>query len=361
MGVGGEAVAGQLADAGLDVVGIEAELVGGECPVLGMYPQQDDAARRTPARRRAPRPRYGRRHRRRHSRLGAGGRADPQGGHGRLGRHRCRRPVHRQGRPPSSAGGARILDPTGSRSPAAASSRPGAASCSPRAPRPSPPPVAGLPDTPYWTNREAVSTETVPAQPDRPRRRSRRLRARPRPTPASESRSRIVEAAGPADQPMEEPEASRVMAEALEGAAYACSHRRSRLEVSDARGLVPVRGRGARRSGHWRATARRHRAATRCRRGDLARPRARRQPWTAASRRAPPGSRRHLGGRRRDWQGCLHPRGDLSRRHRGRATSSGQDRAAADHHALPRVAFTDPEIGAVGLTEAQALDARLPA
>lgn len=32
LGVGGEAVAGQLADAGLDVIGIENELVGGECP-----------------------------------------------------------------------------------------------------------------------------------------------------------------------------------------------------------------------------------------------------------------------------------------------------------------------------------------
>ena len=32
MGVGGERVAGQLADAGLRVVGIDAVLLGGECP-----------------------------------------------------------------------------------------------------------------------------------------------------------------------------------------------------------------------------------------------------------------------------------------------------------------------------------------
>lgn len=31
-----------------------------------------------------------------------------------------------------------------------------------------------------------------------------------------------------------------------------------------------------------------------------------------------------------------------------------EDGPPADHHALPRVAFTDPEIGAVGLTEEQA-------
>lgn len=38
MGVGGEKLAEQLADAGLDVVGIEARLVGGECPNWGCIP-----------------------------------------------------------------------------------------------------------------------------------------------------------------------------------------------------------------------------------------------------------------------------------------------------------------------------------
>jgi pyruvate/2-oxoglutarate dehydrogenase complex dihydrolipoamide dehydrogenase (E3) component len=32
LGVGGEEVAGKLAEAGLSVVGIESRLVGGECP-----------------------------------------------------------------------------------------------------------------------------------------------------------------------------------------------------------------------------------------------------------------------------------------------------------------------------------------
>jgi pyruvate/2-oxoglutarate dehydrogenase complex dihydrolipoamide dehydrogenase (E3) component len=40
MGVGGEAVAGALAVAGLDVVGIEAELVGGECPYWACIPSK---------------------------------------------------------------------------------------------------------------------------------------------------------------------------------------------------------------------------------------------------------------------------------------------------------------------------------
>ncbi len=40
LGVGGEEVAGRLAEAGLDVVGIEAELVGGECPYWGCIPSK---------------------------------------------------------------------------------------------------------------------------------------------------------------------------------------------------------------------------------------------------------------------------------------------------------------------------------
>lgn len=40
MGVGGEAVAGQLCDAGLDVIGIEGGLVGGECPYWGCIPSK---------------------------------------------------------------------------------------------------------------------------------------------------------------------------------------------------------------------------------------------------------------------------------------------------------------------------------
>jgi pyruvate/2-oxoglutarate dehydrogenase complex dihydrolipoamide dehydrogenase (E3) component len=40
MGVGGEEVAGRAAEAGLDVVGIERELVGGECPYWGCIPSK---------------------------------------------------------------------------------------------------------------------------------------------------------------------------------------------------------------------------------------------------------------------------------------------------------------------------------
>ncbi len=40
LGPGGEEVAGSLAEAGLDVVGIEAELLGGECPYWGCIPSK---------------------------------------------------------------------------------------------------------------------------------------------------------------------------------------------------------------------------------------------------------------------------------------------------------------------------------
>ncbi len=40
LGPGGEEVAGRLASAGLDVVGIDAELVGGECPYWGCVPSK---------------------------------------------------------------------------------------------------------------------------------------------------------------------------------------------------------------------------------------------------------------------------------------------------------------------------------
>ena len=40
MGPGGESVAGELAAAGLSVVGVESRLVGGECPYYGCVPSK---------------------------------------------------------------------------------------------------------------------------------------------------------------------------------------------------------------------------------------------------------------------------------------------------------------------------------
>jgi pyruvate/2-oxoglutarate dehydrogenase complex dihydrolipoamide dehydrogenase (E3) component len=40
MGPGGEDVAGRLAEAGVDAVGVEEQLVGGECPYWGNIPSK---------------------------------------------------------------------------------------------------------------------------------------------------------------------------------------------------------------------------------------------------------------------------------------------------------------------------------
>jgi pyruvate/2-oxoglutarate dehydrogenase complex dihydrolipoamide dehydrogenase (E3) component len=40
LGPGGEDVAGRLADAGLDVIGVEERLLGGECPYWGCIPSK---------------------------------------------------------------------------------------------------------------------------------------------------------------------------------------------------------------------------------------------------------------------------------------------------------------------------------
>lgn len=76
LGVGGESVAGQLAAPRLEVVGLEAELVGGECPSWACIPSKMmlRAAHLLAETRRVPSGGRGRRHR---SRLGAGGQAHP--------------------------------------------------------------------------------------------------------------------------------------------------------------------------------------------------------------------------------------------------------------------------------------------
>ncbi|MDX6296240.1 MAG: hypothetical protein QOI51_97, partial [Nocardioidaceae bacterium] len=40
LGPGGESVATKLAEAGLDVVGVDKHLVGGECPYYGCIPSK---------------------------------------------------------------------------------------------------------------------------------------------------------------------------------------------------------------------------------------------------------------------------------------------------------------------------------
>lgn len=159
MGPGGEAVAGDLADAGLDVVGIDAGLLGGECPYWGCVPSKMmiRAANLVAEARRIP---------------GLAGAADVSPdwapvarrireeatddwddaaaverftdkggtfvrGHGRLGSHDTVVVGDREIRARRA-----VVVATGT--------------------TPSIPPIEGLADTPYWTNRDAIEAERLP-------------------------------------------------------------------------------------------------------------------------------------------------------------------------------------------------------
>ncbi len=159
MGPGGEDVAGRLAEAGLDVVGVEAELVGGECPYWGCVPSKMMI--------------------RAADLLAEAGRVT--GMAGTVSVHPDWTPVARRIRDEATdswddtgavrrfeerggrlvRGWGRLEGPTrvvvGDRSLEA--DRAVVLNIGTRAWIP---PVAGLADTPYWTNREAIETEEVP-------------------------------------------------------------------------------------------------------------------------------------------------------------------------------------------------------
>ena len=160
LGPGGEDVAGRLAEAGLDVVGMESTAGRRRVPVLGVRAVEDDDPGRRPAGRGAPDPRHGRTGRRRRPtgrrwRSGSGRRPPT------LGRHGGGRPVRGQGRHVRAR----------HRSPGRA--RPGrrsATRCSTArrgivlatGTQAAVPPIDGLAGTPFWTNRQAIEAEQPP-------------------------------------------------------------------------------------------------------------------------------------------------------------------------------------------------------
>jgi pyruvate/2-oxoglutarate dehydrogenase complex dihydrolipoamide dehydrogenase (E3) component len=160
MGPGGEDAAGRLAEAGLDVVGVEAELVGGECPYWGCIPSKmmirasDLLAegRRIPglAGSATVHPDWAPVARRIRDEATdswddtvAAQRFEAKGGRLVRGWGRLEGPKH-------VAVGDRIIE----------ADRAVVLNIGTRAWIP---PVAGLAGTPYWTNREAIETEEVPA------------------------------------------------------------------------------------------------------------------------------------------------------------------------------------------------------
>lgn len=353
MGPGGEDVAGRLAEAGLSVVGVEEKLVGGECPYWGCVPSKMmiRAAQLLAEGRRIPG-------------MAGSSSVSPdwapvaqrirdeatddwndqvavdrfvgKGGQFIRGRGRLTGPgeVTVAGRTYRADRG--VVISTGT--------------------NPSVPPIEGLADTPYWTNREAIETKEVP--------RSlvvigggavglelaqvfSRFGAE---VTVLEAMDRLL--------PPEEPEAGAVVADVLrrEGLSVHTSVRIESVRHTDGAFEVSVGGAGTVRAEQLLvATGRRtDLAALGVGSGGL--DESARFLDTDENLRVTDGL----------WAvGDVTGRGAFT--HVAMYQSAiaaadilGEPHAPADYRALPRVTFTDPEVGAVGLTEAQARDAGLP-
>jgi len=363
LGPGGEAVATELAGAGLEVVAVDERLVGGECPYYGCVPTKmmvraadvlaegrrvrdlagtsDVTADWAPVARRvrdeatddwgdgvavARLQDAGVRFVRGHARLAGPGRVEvePAMGAATGSRQDGTSYVARRG----------VVLNTGT--------------------APAVPPVTGLADTPYWTNRDAVRTETLPA-------------------------SLVVVGGGAigaelaqvfarfgvsvtlvemADRvlPPEEPEASRVVADAFarDGIQVLTGSEIERVSYDEGGFTVLVGGQTVEADRLLVATGRRTNLA------DLGletvgldpdgrvvetddRMRAAERLWAIGDITGK-GAYTHVS----MYQSGVAVRDILER-----------EGPAADYRAVPRVTFTDPEIGAVGMTEQQARDAGL--
>jgi pyruvate/2-oxoglutarate dehydrogenase complex dihydrolipoamide dehydrogenase (E3) component len=349
MGVAGEAVAGELADAGLDVVGVETQLVGGECPYWGCIPSKMmiRAANLVAETRRVD---------------GLAGKATVEPDWSQVA-HRIRaeatddwddqvavdRFTGKGGR--FIRGRARLVGP-------------GRVDVDGRALHarravvlatgtvPTVPPIDGLVDTPYWTNREAVKAATLPAS-------LLVLGGGAIGLELAQVYARfgvevsVVEAA---DRllPAEEPEASSLVEEALadDGITVSTSARVARVSHDGDQFAVHTGNGGP-------LQAERLLVAT-GRRIDLRSLGVDTVGIDPAARQLAADEHLRIGER-------LWAVGDVTGR--GAFTHVATYQAAivvrdildrpgppADYAAVPRVTFTDPEVGSVGLTETQARD-----
>jgi pyruvate/2-oxoglutarate dehydrogenase complex dihydrolipoamide dehydrogenase (E3) component len=350
LGVGGEEVAGRLAEAGLEVVGIERGLVGGECPYWGCIPSKMMI--------------------RASNLLAEARRVDGMAGHSDVtpdwapvadrirveatddwnDRVAVDRFTGKGGR--FVRGGGRLVGPgavevDGERFEAQRAVVLATGTV------PVIPPIAGLSDTPYWTNREAIEAKTLPAS-------LLVLGGGAVGLELAQVYARfgvavtVVEAL---DRllPVEEPESSALALSALEadgitvrvGArATVVGHDGNQFTVTAdgefrAEGLLVAVGR----------------------RADLGRLGVD-SVGIEPSAPAVPVDERMRAGERLWAVGDVTGHGaftHMAMYQAGIAVGDilGQDRPPADYRAVPRVTFTDPEIGSVGLTEAQARDAGL--
>ena len=354
MGPGGEEVAGRLADTGLDVVGVEAGLVGGECPYWGCIPSkmmvraadlvaesrrmdassgaQPGTPDWSPVARRIREAtdnwddavavkRFGRR----------GGRL--RRGHG-----------HLDGPGRVAVDGVTIR---ASRGIVLASGS-----------RPTIPPVPGLADTPYWTNREAIAADRAPAS-------LIVLGGGAIGVELAQVFRRfgtqvVVIDAAPRLIAGEEPEASELLASVLasEGIELHLSAEVTSAYHDGERFTLVLAGADALTADRLLVATGRH--------VDLAGLRVSSVGLDEAARAVPVDDRMRVIGQDRLWAvGDLTGRGAFTHTAMYQADIAVRDilceaPTRADYRAMPRVTFTDPEIGAVGLTEQAARDAGRP-
>ena len=348
LGVGGEEVAGRLAEAGLEVVGIEGGLVGGECPYWGCIPSKmmiRAANLLTEARR-----------------------IDGMCGHAEVApdwapvAERIRqeatddwndqvavdRFTGKGGRFVRGRGrlvGPGVVEVDGERYEA------GRAVVLATGTVPAIPPIAGLSDTPYWTNREAIEAKTLPDS-------LLVLGGGAVGLELAQAYARfgvavtVVEAL---DRllPAEEPESSALVQSALEADGITVRIGTRATAVAHDGDLFTVTAGGGLRAERLLVAV--------GRRADLG-------PLGVDSVGLEPGApavsvdERMRAGERLWAVGDLTGHGAFTHMAMYQAGIAvrdilGQHGPPADYRAVPRVTFTDPEIASVGLTEAQARDA----
>jgi pyruvate/2-oxoglutarate dehydrogenase complex dihydrolipoamide dehydrogenase (E3) component len=351
LGVGGEEVAGQLAVAGLDVVGIEGRLVGGECPYWGCVPSKMMV--------------------RAANLLAEARRIDGIAGHGDV--TPAWAPVADRIREEATddwndqvavdrftgkggrfvRGNGRLVGPgrvevDGERYQARR------AVVLATGTKPVIPPVAGLSVTPYWTNREAIEAKTLPAS-------LLVLGGGAVGLELAQAYARFGVAVTIVEMldrllPVEEPESSALAQSALEadGITVRTDTRATAVAHDGLQFTVTADDDDFRAERLLVAVGRR---------ADLG-------PLGVASVGLEPGAsevpvdERMRAGDRLWAVGDLTGHGAFTHMAMYQAGIAvrdilGQDGPPADYRAVPRVTFTDPEIGSVGLTEAQARDTGL--
>jgi pyruvate/2-oxoglutarate dehydrogenase complex dihydrolipoamide dehydrogenase (E3) component len=353
MGVGGELVAEQLADAGLAVVGIDGGLVGGECPYWGCIPTKMmiRAANALAEARRV-------------GELAGSSTVTPDWAPvaARIrdeatddwnDRVAVERFEEKGGRFVRGAG---RLDGPGRVTVGGDAFEAGRAIVVATGTKASAPPIRGLDDVDYWTNREAVEAKELPES-------LLVLGGGAIGLELAQVFARfgvpvtIVEAAPRLVAP-EEPESSELIADVLrgEGLEVRVGVDVESARADDGRAVLTLSG----DDGDTEELSAERLLVATGRRADLAAIGAGSVGIDEAQRGIPVDERLRVPGVDRLWAiGDVTGIGPFTHMavYQGRIAAAdilGDDPTPADYRALPHVTFTDPEIGSVGATEAQA-------